>query len=84
VYIHLDLKPHLRVSQSDQQMNCIEHNHTISSFFAIDIMLQVNFQEREQILLSVILLGVLGLYLKELEKTPLLNNNHSAKPRTVL
>jgi hypothetical protein len=28
-------------------------------------------------------LGVLGLYLKELEKTPLLNNTHNAKTRTV-
>jgi hypothetical protein len=46
-------------------------------------LLQVNFQEGEQILLPCILLGVSGLYLKELEKTPLLNNTHSAKPRTV-
>jgi hypothetical protein len=28
-------------------------------------------------------LGVSGLYLKELEKTPLLNNTRNAKPRTV-
>jgi hypothetical protein len=45
--------------------------------------LQVNFQEGEQILLPYILLEVSGLYLKELEKTPLLNNTHDAKPRTV-
>jgi hypothetical protein len=56
VYIYSDLKPHLRVSQSDQQMTCIETNYTISSFFAIDNMLQVNFQEGEQILLPCILL----------------------------
>jgi hypothetical protein len=83
VYIHSDLKLYLRVSQSDQQITCIESNHTISSFFAINIMLQVNFQEGEQILLPCILLGVSGLYLKELKKISLLNNNHSAKPRTV-
>jgi hypothetical protein len=71
------------VSQSDQQMTCIETNYTISSFFAIDNILQVNFQEGEQTLLPCILLGVSGLYLKELEKTPLLNNTHNAKPRTV-
>jgi hypothetical protein len=28
-------------------------------------------------------LGVSGLYLKEFEKTPLLNNTHNTKPRTV-
>jgi hypothetical protein len=43
VYIYSDLKPHLRVSQSDQQMTCIETNYTILSLFAIDNMLQVNF-----------------------------------------
>jgi hypothetical protein len=83
VYIYLDLKPPLRVPQSDQQMTCIETTYTISSFFAIDNMLQVNFQEGEQILLPCILLEVSGLYLKELEKTPLLNNTRNAKPRTV-
>jgi hypothetical protein len=83
VYIYLDLKPPLRVPQSDQQMTCTETNYTISSFFAIDNMLQVNFQEGEQILLPCILLGVSGLYLKELEKTPLLNNTRNAKLRTV-
>jgi hypothetical protein len=55
----------------------------MSSFFAIDNMLQVNFQEGEQILLPCILLGVSGLYLKELEKTPLLNNTRNAKQRTI-
>jgi hypothetical protein len=83
VYIYSDLKPHLRVSQSDQQITCIESNYTISSFFAIDNMLQVNFQEGEQILLPCILLGVSRLYFKELEKTPLLNNTNNTKPRTV-
>jgi hypothetical protein len=77
------LKPHLRVSQSDQQITCIEINYTILSFFAIDNKLQVNFQEGEQILLPCSLLGVSGLYLKELEKTLLLNNTRNAKPRTV-
>jgi hypothetical protein len=43
-------------------------------------MLQANFIKGEQILLPCILLGVSGLYLKELEKTPLLNNTHNAKP----
>jgi hypothetical protein len=61
VYIYLYLKPHLRVPQSDQQMTCIETNYTILSFFAIDNMLQVNFQEGEKILLPCILLGVSGL-----------------------
>jgi hypothetical protein len=46
-------------------------------------MLKVNFQEGEQILQPCILLGVSGLYLKELEKTPLLNNTHKGKLRTV-
>jgi hypothetical protein len=71
------------VSQSDQQMTCIETNYTISSFFAIDNMLQVNFQEGDQILLPCTLLGVSGLYFKEFEKNPLLNNTHNAKPRMV-
>jgi hypothetical protein len=64
-------------------MTCIETNYTITSIFAIDNMLKVNFQEGEQILQPCILLGVSGLYLKELEKTPLLNNTHKGKLRTV-
>jgi hypothetical protein len=64
-------------------MTCIETSYTILSFFAINNKLQVNFQEGEKILPPCILLGVLELYLKEFEKTPLLNNTHNAKPRTV-
>jgi hypothetical protein len=83
VYICSDLKTSLMVSPSDQIMNCIQPNNTISSFPTVDHKLQVNFQQGESSLLPCVLEDVPKLYLKEHEKTLYRSTNHNAKPRTV-